>query len=885
MQHLSFLSLRRTTALVSGLLLSLIVSLPGCGGGGADSPSVSSPAAAASASAGDSSASAAALAASLQMQPSYHLSPVLPGAPSDVDRDGSSSSAHQQPRSVTIPASRLGMSTRALTFQDVADGTGRAQALSASGTTASPQATAAASITYTPAQIRAAYGLPPVPSNLTGMTALQAAQLGAGQTIYIVDAFHDTYAFGELLAFSNLFGLPACTQQTLTPTAPLPLAAPSSTATTCEFYQVASSSTGGTVASSYPRYDAQWATEIALDVQWAHAIAPLARIVLIEATDASLNALGSAVQLANRMGPGVVSMSFGAPEGSYVSSYENLFGTSGMTYFAATGDNGTAVNWPAASPSVVAVGGTSLRYSGTGSRTETAWSLAGGGISAYVALPSYQNPTLLRSTAITRRAVADVSMNADPTTGQYVAIIPNQTTCTFCQVSWVTTGGTSIASPQWAGLAAVANALRAQSGKGPMGSPHAVLYQSLTNATTYAGAFLDVAQGSNGSCAICAARTGYDAPTGLGTPNGMAMASLLASVTTPATPVAPSVAAATVNGNYGMALSFVPSVSSANAVTLTMSGAPAGMVLSGSTISWPSPVTGTFKVTITAKDSKTGLTGSGVTTLVIAPPPPPIVSSGSLTATVGKALSVAVSAGDRYPVRFSLVGAPAGMSLAASGTNGAILNWPSPVAGTFRFSLRADTTQTGLSATGTYVVVVNPVSAPQVASGQIALNPGTAWSTPVSVVSTNAYTLSLGGAPAGLTINASGVLSWASPVAGSYSVTVSAKDTKTGLVGSGVINLTVGSSTGPAVFSTVFTGVAGKPLNGTIFISDAGASLAGLALASNQAGVKFSPSLGMASTAVTWAAPVTGNWWIQVSVTDSAGRSTMATIPVIINAK
>lgn len=881
MQHLptpaspAFAAFRRASPLPAALLTSLVLTLAACGGGGSDATPGTSPAAAASA------ASAAALAGSLQMQPTYHLSPVLPGAPTEVDRDGSSSSAHQQPRSVTIPASRQGMSTRALTFQEVADGTGRATALS---TNAAPQATPAASVTYTPAQIRAAYGLPPVPSKLTGLTALQAAQLGAGQTIYIVDAFHNPYAFGELSAFNSQFGLPACTQKTLSPTATLPLPAPSTTATTCEFYQVASG-TGGTIAASFPRYDAQWAMEIALDVQWAHAIAPLARIVLVEGSDASLNALGSAIQLANRMGPGAVSMSFGAPEGSYVSSYESLFRTPGMTYFAATGDSGTAVNWPAASPSVVAVGGTSLRYSGTGTRTETAWSLAGGGISAHVALPSYQNATLLRNTAITRRAVADVSMNADPTTGQYVAVIPNQTTCTFCQVSWVTTGGTSMSSPQWAGVAAVANAMRAQAGKGPMGSPHAVLYQALANASTYATAFLDVTQGSNGLCAICAARAGYEAPTGLGTPNGLNMVNLLASASTPATPVAPTVVASTINGPYGVRLSFTPSVSATHAVTLSLSGAPAGMVLSGSSVSWPSPVTGSFKVTVTARDSKTGLTGSGVYTVVIAPPPPPIVSSGSLTATVGKALSVPVSAGDRYPVRLSLVGAPAGMTLTAATVNGALLTWPRPVSGTFRFTLRADTTQTGLSATGSYVVVVNPAGAPQVASGQIAVNPGTAWSTPVSVVAANAYTLSLGGAPAGMTISATGVLSWPKPVAGSYAVTVSARDTKTGLVGSGVINLKVGSSTGPAVFSTVFTGVAGKALTGTITLTDVGAGLSGLALGSNQAGIKFSTSVGMASTTVSWPAPVAGNWWIQVSVTDSAGRSSMTTIPVTINAK
>jgi hypothetical protein len=877
------LSLRRPAALVAAsALFCLTLALTACGGGGSDMTSAT-PAAASDAS------SAASLAAQVQLQPTYHLSPVLPGDPTDVDRNGSSASAHMQPRSVDIPASRQGINTRALTFQELEDGNARARALGAGSTTTTPQAAAATSVTYTPAQIRAAYGLPPVPTSLTGLTALQAAQLGAGQTVYVVDAFHDTYAFNELAAFSSQFGLPACTKKTLATTAALPLAAPSTTQPGCEFYQVASTSSG-TVAATFPRYDAQWATEIALDVQWVHAIAPLARIVLVEASDASMAAMNGAIQLANRMGPGVMSMSFGAPEGSYVSSLDALFKTPGMSYFAATGDNGTAVNWPAASPNVVAVGGTSLRYSGTGSRTETAWSLAGGGISAYVALPSYQNATLLRTTGITRRSVADVSMNADPTTGHYVAIIPNQSTCTFCQVSWVTTGGTSLSTPLWAGLTAVANALRAQAGKGPIGAAHATLYQAMANTTTYTSAFLDVVQGANGSCSTCAAKAGYDGPTGLGTPNGLAMLSLLTNsagaTSTPTAPVAPTVASATVNGAYGQAISFTPSVSSANAFTLSLTGAPAGMVLSGTLVNWPSPVTGTFKVNVVARDAKTGLTGTGVYTVVVTPPPPPIVGNGSLTATVGKALSFAVGAADRYPVKLSLVGAPAGMTLTTTtGSNVGTVNWPKPLAGTFRFGVRADSTRTGLWTQGTYTVVVNPVAAPQVATGQLSARTGSAWSASVHVVAANPYTLSLTGAPAGLTINSAGLLSWASPVAGTYAITVQARDTKTGVVGSGVINLVVGSGTGPAVFSTVMTGVVGKPLNGTILITDATASLVGVGFSANQAGIKFTTALGMGTTTVSWPAPVTGNYTILVSVTDSVGKSTVASIPVVINAK
>ena len=114
------------------------------------------------------------------------------------------------------------------------------------------------------------------------------------------------------------------------------------------------------MTAAAPAYESGWATEIALDVQWAHATAPLARIVLIEAADASLNSLLGGVKLANAMGAGAVSMSFGANEGNYTASVDAAFTGAGMTYLAATGDWGAAVSWPSVSPKVLAVGGTSL---------------------------------------------------------------------------------------------------------------------------------------------------------------------------------------------------------------------------------------------------------------------------------------------------------------------------------------------------------------------------------------------------------------------------------------------------------------------------------------------------------------------------------------------
>jgi subtilase family serine protease len=141
---------------------------------------------------------------------------------------------------------------------------------------------------YTPAQIRAAYNMPPLPAPGAALTQAQAAALGAGQTIYLIDAFHDPYIAQELAAFNTRFGLPACSVTVLGPTRALPLASASTAG--CELLVAPSTAAGG-IGATAPAYDYAWATEIALDVQWAHATAPLARLVLIEAQDSSLASL------------------------------------------------------------------------------------------------------------------------------------------------------------------------------------------------------------------------------------------------------------------------------------------------------------------------------------------------------------------------------------------------------------------------------------------------------------------------------------------------------------------------------------------------------------------------------------------------------------------
>jgi len=612
-----------------------------------------------------------------EVQPSFHLSPVLPAEPPLA------SDATAEPSTQSVAPSMRAMATRRLTPDALQ------AAVQAAATTIQPAATASVVATYTPAQIRAAYGFPALPSSFTGLTATQAAQLGAGQTIYIVDAQHDPNAAAELAAFSSRFALPACTTRVIATTAARPLAAPS--ALSCDFSVVYSTPTGG-MTSAVPAYNAGWATEIALDVQWAHATAPLARIILIEAADASMNSLLGAIQLANSMGPGIVSMSFGGAEGSWTASVDSSFAGAGMTYLAATGDNGAGVSWPSVSPKVVAVGGTTLTYTGTGSRSEVSWSGTGGGTSAYTAIPSYQTAAVPGMGSLARRTVADVSFNADPSSGQYVATQAPGSSA----VSWMSVGGTSLSTPQWAGLMAVANALRLQSGKAVLGAPHSVLYgQIATSATSYSSVFADVTRGSDGTCTTCTARQGYDPLSGLGTPNVSNLLSALSgSTTTTPTPTptpvtAPVVTAATVNGQVGTALSYTATAttSNSNPLTYTLSGAPAGMAI-GSTgvLSWAAPVLGTYNVTVTATDTVTHLSGSAVVVvkIVAATPSGITITASSFSGTAGVALSgtIVVTDPGASAVSISLTGIQPGMVFSGTGLT-LNMSWPKPVKGTY----------------------------------------------------------------------------------------------------------------------------------------------------------------------------------------------------------
>jgi len=328
-----------------------------------------------------------------------------------------------------------------------------------------PAATAAPS-GYGPSDLRSAYGLPS-----TG---------GAGQTVAIVDAYDDPTAASDLNVYRSQFGLSSCT-----------------TANGC-FRKV--NQTGGTTP---PRANASWAQEISLDVDMASAICPGCKILLVEANSSAFTDLAAAEDTAARLGATTISNSYGGPEFSQETSatYGSHYNHPGIPITVSSGDAGYGVEFPASSPYVTAVGGTTLNRASNGRGwSETAWSGAGSGCSAYIAKPSWQ-----KDTGCARRTVADVSAVANPSTG--VAVYDS--TRYQGASGWMVFGGTSVSAPIIASVYALA------------GNGASTTYGSYPYSHTTA--LNDVAGGSNGSCSVqylCTAVAGFDGPTGLGTPNG-----------------------------------------------------------------------------------------------------------------------------------------------------------------------------------------------------------------------------------------------------------------------------------------------------------------------------------------------------------------------------
>ena len=314
---------------------------------------------------------------------------------------------------------------------------------------------------------------------------------GAGQTIALIDLYSDPSIQASLNAFDAAYNLPNIQLNVI--------------------------NQAGTQTSD------SWAQEESLDVEWAHAIAPAANIVVVEAAPGQnqtqeLNNTMAAVQTASQTaGVSVVSMSWGYSEWAGQTSYDSDFTTSGITYIASSGDNGV-VEWPATSPNVLAVGGTTLDLDAAGVYlSEVGWVSSGGGLSAEEREPSYQSSFQ----ATTQRSSPDVGFDGDPNTGLSVFIIPPSGNSSDGQ--WEAIGGTSAGAPAWAGVIAIADQGRALAGQANLTGASQTLpaLYSLPSADFNKVAITPA--GASGNTNQLVNTVAYNTQVGLGTPSGAAL--------------------------------------------------------------------------------------------------------------------------------------------------------------------------------------------------------------------------------------------------------------------------------------------------------------------------------------------------------------------------
>jgi subtilase family serine protease len=440
---------------------------------------------------------------------------------------------------------------------------------------------------YGPSQLQSAYGL-----------TSASASLGSGTTVAVIDAYDDPTAASDLAAYRSAAGLPALTSGQFTKynqegeTSPLPAEAP---------------------------LDDDWTLEESLDVDMVSAICPLCKIDLVEATNDTGTGLYVAEETAaTTLGAKYISNSWGGSETSTDLTYDSeYFGVSGVVYTASAGDSGYAggVIYPATSPHVVAVGGTTLNTS-SNSRgwTESVWDTStdegtGSGCSAFEPQPSWQASISIIPAACSDRVDNDVAADADPNTGAAVYDTSND------NGGWLEVGGTSESSP----IIASVFALAGNNGNGGNNAADSIY--------THTGNLNEVTASSNGTCTpptadsvLCTA-TGaantYNGPTGWGTPNGLtAFESNSSSGGNTVTVTNPG----NQTGTVGTAVSLqISATDSASGQTLTYSatGLPAGLSISSSGLISGTPTTaGSFSVTVTATDT-TGASGSASFTWTI----------------------------------------------------------------------------------------------------------------------------------------------------------------------------------------------------------------------------------------------------------------------------
>ena len=377
---------------------------------------------------------------------------------------------------VTIPASsteRVGdIGRRAHTNIRVFTPTG---GLPEAGTAVASGPPFAGYLFETPASLACIYNFVPQTAGCNPNT-VTSVPTGGSTSIAIVDAYDNPGAAKDLAKFSKQFGLPPANLRIVFAT------------------------------GSRPLRDAGWEIEESLDVQWAHAMAPNAKLYLVEAASNSfydlLTAETVAASLVANDGGGVVSNSWGGSEFADEAAYDSFFSYPGVVYFASTGD-GPGVIYPSASPYVIAVGGTTLsRNPNTGAYIfESAWNSTGGGLSQFEPIPSFQKG--VTKVVGTQRGVPDIAADADPNSGLWVLDSGNG--------GWYIVGGTSASSPIWAGIVSAAG-----TNSGSSAAELTALYKNRGNKAD----FNDIKSGVCGPWNGNLAQLGYDLCTGIGSPAG-----------------------------------------------------------------------------------------------------------------------------------------------------------------------------------------------------------------------------------------------------------------------------------------------------------------------------------------------------------------------------
>ena len=329
----------------------------------------------------------------------------------------------------------------------------------------------------TPASLGCVYNIVSNPLSGCPINGTTQVPTGGAGVIVIVDAYDYPSAAADLATFSTTFGMPQANFSVQ--------------------YASGRKPTNGCRSG--------WQGEESLDIEWAHAMAPNAQIVLMEASSATNSALYAAVQAANSYiaahgGKGEVSMSWGGSETSGEASSDHYFTQSGVVYFASSGDS-PGVIYPSSSVNVVSAGGTQVNRNSSGAYTnQTAWSSGGGGASKYESRPSFQNA--IQSIVGSKRGTPDLSF--DSSGGSPVAVYNSN-----CYGGWLEVYGTSVAAPSLAGIINDAGGFKTSSN-----AENTLIYSNLG----YSSYFTDI---TSGSCGTHSAAAGWDFCTGVGVDQGL----------------------------------------------------------------------------------------------------------------------------------------------------------------------------------------------------------------------------------------------------------------------------------------------------------------------------------------------------------------------------